>query len=386
MIWMAPRLAGRTDRPTLLHVTSDTGRYGGKDAVVFTLLTRLKEAGEYDVEVVCFRREIVYEEFLGEGIPAHVLTMYWTFDLSALGRLAAVAKERKVDLIHTHDNKSHFLGRIIGRRLGVPVISTFHGQTKFGLELNVLKRTLYHWLVRKTDGLVTHFIAVSSELRDELLRRGIDPHRISLIPNGIDADRFVASASCGTTREREGIASDACVIGVVGRLSGEKGHRHFLDAVAPLCRRRPRLTCLVVGDGPLRAALESDTARLGIREQVVFAGFRRDIAGMYSLMDVVVLPSLGEGLPVTLLEAMAMGKPMVATRVGGVPEVIDDGRDGLIVPPADPDCLRAALDRILQDATFAADLGRAAAAKVRSRFGADLLAHRTAEVYRSVLG
>jgi glycosyltransferase involved in cell wall biosynthesis len=382
----APRDDVRTDRPTLLHVTSDTGRYGGKDAVVFTLLTRLRASGEYDVEVVCFRREIVYQEFLGEGIPAHVLKMYWTFDLSALGRLASVVRDRSVHLIHTHDNKSHFLGRIVGRRLGIPVISTFHGQTKFGLELNVFKRTLYHWLVRKTDGLVTHFIAVSSELRGELLRRGIEPHRISLIPNGIDADQFVASASRAPSRQQEGIADDAYVIGVVGRLSGEKGHRHFLQAVAPLCRSRPNLTCLVVGDGPLRAALESDAARLGIRERVLFAGFRRDIATMYALMDVVVLPSLGEGLPVTLLEAMAMGKPMVATRVGGVPEVIDNGRDGLIVSPADPNSLRVALERILQDSGLAEGFGRSAAAKVRARFGADLLARRTTEVYRGVLG
>jgi glycosyltransferase involved in cell wall biosynthesis len=353
--------------------------------VVLTLLTRLKAAGEYDVEVVCFRREIVYQELLGEGIPAHVLKMYWTFDLSALLRLASVVKARGVGLIHTHDNKSHFLGRIVGYRLNVPVISTFHGQTKFGLELNVFKRTLYHWLVRKTDGLVTHFIAVSSELRQELVRRGIDPDRISLIPNGIDADQFLTSASGSTSRVREGIPADAYVIGVVGRLSGEKGHRHFLEAVAPLCHKRPDLRCLVVGDGPLRAALEADAARLQIRDQVVFAGFRRDIAGMYALMDVVVLPSLGEGLPVTLLEAMAMGRPMVATRVGGVPDVIDDAHDGLIVPPADPDSLRAALERILKDPTFAERLGRAAAAKVRARFGADLLAHRTAEVYRSIL-
>jgi glycosyltransferase involved in cell wall biosynthesis len=373
-------------RPRLLHVTSDTGRYGGKDAVVFTLLTRLKAAGEYDVEVVCFRREIVYREFVGEGIPVHVLKMYWTFDLSALGRLASVVRDRRVDLIHTHDNKSHFLGRVVGRRLGIPVISTFHGQTKFGLELNIFKRTLYHWLVRKTDGLVTRFIAVSSELRNELLRRGIEPCRISHIPNGIDADQFLASASAAPSREREGLPDEAYVVGIVGRLSGEKGHRHFLEAVAPLCRERRNLRCLVVGDGPLRAALESDVTKLGIREQVVFAGFRRDIATMYALMDVVVLPSLGEGLPVTLLEAMAMGKPMVATRVGGVPEVIDDGRDGLIVPPANSDSLRVALDRMLQDTTFAERLGRAAAEKVRTRFSADLLARRTTEVYRQVLG
>jgi glycosyltransferase involved in cell wall biosynthesis len=373
------------DPPRLLHVTSDTGRYGGKDAVVFTLLRRLSKGGEFSVEVVCFRKEIVYRELIGEGIPVHVLSMYWTFDLTAVLRLASVVKERGVHLIHTHDNKSHFLGRVAGRILGVPVVSTFHGQTKFGMELNIFKRKLYHWLVRKTDGLVTHFIAVSSELRDELLRRGIGADRISLIPNGIDADRFVQEASAEAAPGRLGVTSDRYVIGVVGRLSGEKGHRHFFEAVAPLCRERPQLRCLIVGDGPLRGALESEVSRLGIRDQVTFAGFRRHIAGMYSLMDMVVLPSLGEGLPVTLLEAMAMGRPTVATRVGGVPEVIRDGQEGLIVPPEDPASLRSAMVRVLDDSVLSERLGRAAAATVRSRFGADALEKRTRQVYRDAL-
>ncbi len=372
-------------RAKLLHVTSDTGRYGGKDAVVFTLLRRLGRGGEFDVAVVCFRRELVYREFVREDIPVHVLRMYWTFDLSAVMRLASVAQENHADLIHTHDNKSHFLGRIAGRMLGLPVVSTFHGQTKFGLELNLFKRKLYHWLVRKTDGLVTHFIAVSSELRHELLRRGVDPRHVTRIPNGIDADEFAREAACGPSRDDAGIPNDAFVIGVVGRLSREKGHQHFFNAVAPVCREWPSVRCVIVGDGPLRKSLSAEVDRLGIRSQVMFMGFRRDIAGMYSLMDMVVLPSLGEGLPVTLLEAMALGKPTVASSVGGVPEVIQDGCQGLVVPPGEPGSLRAAMERILTDRELRGRLGQSAAARVRSEFGAERLVEQTCEVYRAVL-
>ena len=143
---------------------------------------------------------------------------------------------------------------------------------------------------------------------------------------------------------------------------------------------------MIVGDGPLRGSLESEVLRLGIRDQVTFAGFRRHIAGMYSLMNMVVLPSLGEGLPVTLLEAMAMGKPTVATRVGGVPEVVQDGQEGIIVPPEDPASLRSAMARILDDDVLSEKLGRAAAVTVRRRFSAEALEQRTRQVYRGALG
>ena len=229
-------------------------------------------------------------------------------------------------------------------------------------------------------------VAVSEVIREELVSARIPSEKIVTIYNGIDLKRFQCRGEPKKAKKAFGIQEDFKVVGAVGRLSEEKGHTFLLRAARDAILAGENLAFLIVGDGPLRAKLEEQARGQGKGAlQIVFAGTRTDVDRLYGLMDVFVLPSLTEGLPMALLEAIASKRPVVATRVGGVPQVIEDGFSGRLVDPGDAKALAGAIRGILADPKAGRRMAEKAYETVRRTFSADAMVQRYLEVYEEMV-
>jgi len=253
-------------------------------------------------------------------------------------------------------------------------------------------------LVQRLVCRMADCVLVNAEaIRDWLIADGFEPAKIVVIPNGIDLARFRRAAEGEGPRPELGIAADAPLVTMVSRLSPTKGVEHLLDAIAATAVTHPTLRALIVGEGLVaqdgvvmqdRVYLDSLIARakkLGIEDRVIFTGYRSDIPALLAQTDVFALPSLTEGLSNVVLEAMAAGLPVIATRVGGTPEIIRDGQNGLLVPPSDPDALKGAITKLLDDPTLAKGLGDAARRGVEERFSMARMVNATEALYTDLL-
>jgi glycosyltransferase involved in cell wall biosynthesis len=305
----------------------------------------------------------------------------------------ALYKEFKTSppqIVHLHQLKARALGALAARAAGVPcIVQTYHGTLLqryyaplFSAALVVVERCLGRWLVH-------HTIAVSEAVRRELTDRGIvAPHRITIIPLGLALTPFLdASQYTGAIRRPLGIPLDAVVIGFVGRLVPIKAAHHFLQAATEVVRtsRRP-VYAVIVGDGPERPRLEEQALQAGLTGRVFFLGWRRDLAQICGDIDVLVVSSLNEGTPVAILEAMAARRAVVATRVGGIPDVVRDGQTGLLVEPNDPPGLAAAVRRVVEDDALRAQLASAAQGWVYPRYDETTLSAAMKRYYLGIIG
>ncbi len=238
-------------------------------------------------------------------------------------------------------------------------------------------------------------IAVSDSVKQEILRNNISPEKVSTIYNGIDIDRFNNQEKACSIRREFGINESCKVIGSVARLSKEKGHVCLLQSAEKILQKYPDVVFLIVGDGPLRQHLEIKSSEFAKRMHakgdsskapLIFARVRSDMPTIYSLMDIFALPSLTEGLPIALLEAMASQRPVVATEVGAVPKVIKHGRSGLLVQPSDVQALAKSIIELLENPQKGQYLAKNAHEVVKKRFSSQGMAEKYKQVYRKVLG
>jgi glycosyltransferase involved in cell wall biosynthesis len=238
-------------------------------------------------------------------------------------------------------------------------------------------------VLRSFPGIIT----VAEALRQELIAAGLPGDKIATVHNAIDAKAFTSNAFSKGPRLRQqmGIGAQQPVVSTVGRLSLQKGLPDFLESAHRVLSASPNARFLIIGDGPARLQLRDVSHRLGIQGAVSFLGHQRDIAPFMAMSDVIVMASLWEGLPYVLLEALALARPVVATRVGGVPEIVEDGSSGLLVPPRDPERLAAAILHLLRNAETAARLGQKGRERVEREFNVQTMARQTAQVYREVL-
>jgi glycosyltransferase involved in cell wall biosynthesis len=300
--------------------------------------------------------------WLGEqGIPVRHLGR-GKFDPRLLGDIVRVGRERGARILHVHGYAAADFGRLAARRLGAALVLHEHFADP--------RMPAYQGLAdRALASLTDRAIAVSASTRDFLVReRHVPAARVRLIWNGAPLDEFapVAPEVALATRRELGLADDALVVGTIGRLSEQKGHRYLIEAAPALLASRPRAHVLVVGDGDRMEALKAQAAALGVAPRVTFAGHRRDVPALLGAIDVFCISSTYEGTPLALFEAMAAGKPIVSTAVDGCREVLEDGSTGLLVPPRDAGALAAALGRTLDDAALRATLaGNARAASAR---------------------
>jgi glycosyltransferase involved in cell wall biosynthesis len=296
-------------------------------------------------------------------------------ELQAVAALYRLLRSERPHIVHTHTAKAGFVGRLAARLAGVPVVvHTYHGHVLHGY-YSPLQSRLLRAMERGLAVLSDALVAVSPRIKQDLVRyRVARPEKIRVIPLGFDLKPFLTAARNGSAFRRElGVPETARLIAIVGRIFPIKNHRLFLDAAGRIARAEHDARFLVVGDGVLREDMERHAAALGIRDRVFFTGWRRDLDRIYPDVDVLVVSSNNEGTPVSAIEAMASGRPVVATRVGGLPDLVDHRVTGMLVPPGDPDALAGAVLELLRDRDRAARMGQAARESVRGRFGLDRL-------------
>jgi len=306
-------------------------------------------------------------------------------DARALAATRRLLAETGARIVHTHMAKAGSVGRLAvmtGPRPRPRTVHTFHGHVLDGYFRPAVERAFIEVerrLARHTDVIV----AVSEEIRDELLELRIGrASQYEVVPLGLDLTCFLAVAGPdGRLRERLGLAPDVPLVGAVGRLAPIKDLDTLLEATTML----EGVHLAVVGDGDERPRLEARVAALGLGGRVHFTGWVADVAGVMADLDVVVLTSRNEGTPVSLIEAAACARPVVATRVGGVPLVVEDGITGLLAPPSRPDVVAGLIARLLADPTARRSMGEAARRHVAHRFGQDRLVRDVRHLYEGLL-
>ncbi len=307
-------------------------------------------------------------------------------DVRVVLSLVKLIREYRPTIVHTHTAKAGVVGRLAARWAGVPiVVHTYHGHVLrgyFGAVRTALYRCIERVLARGTDLL----ISVSEAVKSDLVEMGIAAsEKFRVVPLGLELDGLTGTLPRGVLRAEAGVSTDASLVGIVGRLVPIKDIETFLQAARLVREQDAQVRFAIVGDGELREALELRTGELGLARSVFFHGFKRDMAEVMGDLDLVVNSSLNEGTPVALIEALAAGRPVVATRVGGTPDLLGEDERGLLVPARDPAALARAILESLRDRSAA--LARAALGKehVLQQHGHARLIDDVDRIYRELI-
>jgi glycosyltransferase involved in cell wall biosynthesis len=302
-----------------------------------------------------------------------------TIDPGLILRARRLVVENGINTVQTHGYKANALGFFLWLLFGVPWIAFAHGYTDDNWKMRVYNR-FDRWVLRHA----VRIVCVSDSVRDSLIRRGIDRKKMRLVYNAIELPAAKALEGGAKLKTTHGIAADRVVIGVVGRLNPEKGQMMFLRAMREVAVVCPEAMALIVGDGQDRELLERYSREHELEDRVIFTGYRHNVADYYRILDLLVLPSLSEGLPNTVLEAMACGVPVLATRVGGVPEIIDES-NGVTVAPNDPTALAEQMVELLRDDARRRTIGVNGRNSLYPRFAPDRRAREILDLYHEVL-
>ena len=344
---------------TVLHLI-ETGGPGGAEQMMVRLAAEL--GPEYRSEAALIRDSWLGTALRRRGVAVTMLRDGPHGSLGTLQDLLRIIRETRVAILHSHEFFMNTLGLVASWMTGVPLVATVHGRNYYADRFR--RRAAYRLVAR-----LARMVAVSEDVRLFLAHRvGISHRRITVIPNGVPLNHAPSDDKTSAVRESLGLHRHSQVVGVVGSLYPVKGHKYLIEGSPQVIARIPHAAFLVVGRGRLREELEAHTRRLGVASHFRFLGHRDDVSDLLALCHVFVLPSLSEGMPLALLEAMAAGVPPIATRVGGVSEVLEDGKTGLLVPPQDSDALAKGIVSLLSDRTRAQQMAQSAREMVTSRF------------------
>jgi glycosyltransferase involved in cell wall biosynthesis len=311
-------------------------------------------------------------------------------DLAATVRLAALIRRERPQILHTHTAKAGTVGRVAALLAGSArppiVVHTFHGHVLRGY-FGPLRSRFFHALEQRLARGSTALVAVSPQVRDDLVKLGVAPReKFTVVRLGIELQQRVGSVDGrAETRRYLGIPDGRFAVGWVGRMTAVKRGDDVLEGFKLLRDRGVDATLCLVGDGPDRPHLERRAHELGIVRDTLFLGYQEDVAPLYAAFDALVLPSGNEGTPVSVIEALAAGRPVVATRVGGVPDVVRDDEDGFLVDAGATDELAERLSRLAADPALRERLAAAGRARVLPRYAVDRLVDDVDRLYRSLL-
>jgi glycosyltransferase involved in cell wall biosynthesis len=353
-----------------------TGTNGGAQEHVYNLVSRL-DHDFYDVSIVSLSNGSAVRKLQKAGFDVTVIDD--PDDAIATATLAAYLADVRADVVHNHMYRAEIIGTKAAIALGDAghrrpyVLSTVHSSRVRSAEDQEE--------LRRLTPRIDHLVAVSKAIVRKIDDEGRTGAPVSLIYNGVDLERYDHQEPCCTLREEYGMEPDSEIVGVVGRLELEKGHPTLLEAWPMVLERVPKAYLLIVGEGSRLDALHQIARDQGVERHVIFTGRRDDIPAVTAAFDVAVLPSYREAQGLTILEAMAMSRPVVASNVGGIPEMIVNGVNGLLVPPHDPPALADAIARLLEDHPLADLIGRAGHDTVHDRFCIQLMVNAVQELY-----
>jgi glycosyltransferase involved in cell wall biosynthesis len=369
----------------VLQIVCGSG-WGGGSVVVMSICQALMERGD-EVWILCSDDENA--ERFGKAGARVVRAPLWTrsiqpLDVIPLMHIYRLCRRERFDLVAAHTSKGGVLGRLAARAAGVPHI-VYHAHAYFFNHLSPgLSKTLYVGIERFAARFGDLTLTVSEEHRRGALECGVEaPGRIRTVLNGVELRRF-AGLDGPRVRAELGFAPDDVLIGALGRLHVFKGFEFLIRALPPVFADFPRARLVLCGTGPLEGLLRAECEQAGIADRVHLLGFRKDIPQVMAALDVFVQPSLREGLSIALIEAAAAGLPSVACTIAGNAEIVEHGRTGFLVPPADPAALGAALRRLLEDPEAAREMGREARRRAEDRFSVERMVTQHLAAYDSL--
>ncbi len=358
---------------TILHTESSKG-WGGQESRTIHECVGLKRLGARPI-VLSRPGSTIARRAAQAGIEVRTFEMRGSYDLRALIHVLGLIKREKVDVVSTHSGVDSFICALAGRfsRRRPVVVRTRH------LALPITSKSTYSLLPHRV-------VTVSGYVRSYLVDKvGLRADRVVAVPTGIDLERFDPEKTPDTLRRELGVGSDVPLVGTVAILRRKKGHHVLLDAIPKILQVFPKALFIFAGDGPQKTNITTRIKELGIGSNVKLLGLRTDVPGILKGIDLFVLPTLEEALGTSYLEAMAMKKAVVGTSVGGVPEVVKDGVNGLLVPPEDPDALAEAVIKLLNDRELAERMGTAGRAMVEKDFSTQIMARRMFDLYNELV-
>jgi len=366
----------------VLHLVSSGGLFGA-ERVILNLASQDNGSVTSWVGAINNKHnphlEII-QEAQNAGLKTAIFDSRSQADLKTLSLIKRFLKENSINILHTHNYKSDITGFLAARLARVKWTATVHGWTSTDSKLH-----WYELLDRFVLKFAAKVICVSQNNYDRLLQKGIKKSSLAVIANGVDLEQFSSTGSDQGLKKNFGIGSHEIVITIVGRLGEEKGHKILFNALSLIVPQCPDFKCLVVGDGPLRKRLEEQVNDLNLSPRIIFTGNRKDMAGIYKICDILVNTSFTEGLPMTILEAMASGLAIIATRVGAVPHVIKNEKNGILLEPGDPDTLSRAIIGLLKDADKRKALARQAFKDVCEHFSEQRMAKNYKNLYQGLV-
>lgn len=375
----------------LLYIITK-GEVGGAQKYVQILASYLSTNGVY-VTVVCGNGVWLRENLSKEVEFIHVpqLTrikdrslIVTLFDIGCLIKLYFLIRKRKFDIIHTNSTKAGFIGRIAAKLAKTPcVIHTIHGSPLLE-ELGILRLCLLKAAERIVANWTDAFIAVSHSDRTSYCALGIYPQKIfDVIHNGVSVQYLKIDKQ--VLKQKMELSPGSKIVGTISNLYPTKGIQYLILASVQIIAKYPEVTFIIVGDGPQRDYLKMLGKRIGLTtDKIVFTGYQKDINEYLSIFDIFILSSIKEGCPFALLEAMAFGLPVVATRVGGVEEIIEHNKSGLLIPPKSETALATAIDELLLDKAKRVELGENARTRVNELFNESTMVYHTINLYKRI--
>lgn len=313
------------------------------------------------------------------------------FNLGLVYQLVKIIKEKDIQIVHSQGGRADFFARVAARIAKVPAVVSTVAMPVEGYDVGLLRKAVYVMFDRFSERFVDRFIVVSETLRERLIKKHrIPSEKIVKICNGIEAEDYHIDSEFGyKIKDEFSIEPDAKLIGTVGRLVWQKGLTYFIQAIKHIVDSElqiaGKIKFLIIGEGNERKSLEKLVMKLGIENNVIFTGFRKDVKEILQALDIFVLPSIREGQPIILLEAMAMGKPIVATDIEGVNETVVDGLTGILLPPRDPHLLAEAIMYSLKDSKKAQEMGQAGRKIAEEKFNLKDKIKQHAQLYETII-
>jgi len=369
-------------QPIKILATIRQGGVGGGETHLISLAENLNHK-RYQLIVLSFSAGNMVDRLTELGIRCYVITTQRAFDVRIISQVRQIIKREKVDIIHAHGTRAFTNILLASTRMKIPIIYTVHGWSFHDDQFPLMKKLrimMESFLVKRVNRTIT--VSESNQLTGTL---SIKNFQSVVINNGINLNRFDPASTTSDIRQEHGISEDATLIGYISRVTKQKDPFTMLEAFAKVLNENTNCKLLMVGEGELKAEAIQKAYSLGINEHVIFEGFRSDVPEILKAIDIYCLPSLWEGLPIGLLEAMAMEKAIIATRVDGSKELINHEHNGLLVEPKQPEALAKAILRLHRDQQFKASLQEKTRKDIVAKYNASAMTRKIECIYQNVL-
>lgn len=358
---------------TILYLSTSSGP-GGAERVISNLSASLDPA-RYRAILCLFRPGWIQEHTENRGVRTYVIPTQGMFDWRWVLRVKRLLKDEHVDLIHAHEFDANVQGTFVAALSGVPLVATVHGKNYFWEKLR--RRLAYQWVSRNAT-----MVAVSENLKQFIVEKvGVDSGHVKVVYNGVDLLPHCGPADIDQCRKELDLPTGDQIVGVVGNLYPVKGHQYLIAAIPAVLAKCPNTTFIFAGRGQLEGELKEQVHQLGVAPKVRFLGLRQDIPRILAVLHAFVLPSLSEGLSLAILEAMVAGKPVIATDVGGNPELVEDSETGYLVPSQNSQALADRLISLLMNRDRALQFGKVGQLRAQGQFSLRTMVREYQAIY-----